>query len=342
MLYSNQVRKCNSRAVRLEASVRPEASPERTRLCPRYETADYRGLVSAMRRASIRTSSARSRRPGTGTVRRWLTPEISESERTACRAVLRRPGVAAWALLFAVLGLSLGSSGVQRLAASLQGPAVFEARVRSNVDAVLGAVGPPIGISRVEVIDLPRHVAARYTYDWNRISVSPRLDRYSDDDLLHVMSHEVVHAMFDQGRLRLYEGAPDPSHFVLSEEVAADVLGAYIAGSVRARSGGDGAGLTCRLVQEHREQSDPTMPRSFYQRFGRARASFGSNAVDPRFEYSVFLHYGSPERVDEMDRICRENPGPWDAAREISRRYLTWEREKERPRELLARVREAN
>jgi hypothetical protein len=275
-------------------------------------------------------------------VRRWLTPEFSEQERAAWRAVLRRPGVAAWVLLFAVVGLGLAPSGVRHLAASFQGPAVFEARVRSNVDAVLSAVGPPIGISRVEVIDLPRYVAARYTYDWNRISVNPRLDRYSDDDLLHVMSHEVVHAMFDQGRLRLYEGAPDPSYFVLCEEVAADVLGAHIAGSVRTRAGGDGDGLTVRLVREHREQSDPTMPRSFYQTFGRARASFGPNAVDPRFEYGIFLLYGSPERVDEMDRICRENPDPWTAAREISRRYLTWEREKERPRELLARVREAN
>jgi hypothetical protein len=156
------------------------------------------------------------------------------------------------------------------------------------------------------------------------------------------MSHEVVHAMFDQGRLRLYERAPDPSSFVLSEEVAADVLGAHISGLVRARAGEDGVALTGRLVREHRDRSDPRMPRSFYQTFDRARASFGLNAVDPRFEYSVFLHYGSPERVDEMDRICRENPDPWEAAREISRRYLTWEREKERPWELMARVRNAN
>lgn len=328
--------------MRLEASVRPEASPERTRKCPRYETADYRGLVSAMRRANIRTSSARSRRPGAGPVRPWLTPKFSESERAAWRAVLRRPGVAAWVLLFAVVGLGLAPSGVRHLAASFQGPAVFEARVRSNVDAVLGAVGPPIGISRVEVVDLPRYVAASYGNGRARIWVNPRLDRYSDDDLLHVMAHEVVHAMFDQGRLRLYEGAPDPSYFVLCEEVAANVLGAHIAGSVRTRAGGDGDDLAVRLVQEHREQSDPTMPRSFYQTFGRARASFGPNAVDPRFEYGIFLHYGSPERVDEMDRICRENPDPWTAARAISRRYLTWEQEEETPRELLARVRDGN
>ena len=159
--------------------MRPEASPERARICPRYETADYRGLVSAMRRANIRTSSASSRRPGAGPVRRWLTPDVSDSERAAWRAVLRRPGVAAWALLFAVVGLGLAPSGLRHLTSSLQRPAVFEARVRSNVDAVLGAVGPPIGISRVEVIDLPRYVAARYTCDWNRISVNPRLDRYS-------------------------------------------------------------------------------------------------------------------------------------------------------------------
>ena len=328
--------------MRLEASVRPEALPERARSCPGYETADSRGLVSAMRRASIRTSSARLRGGGAGPVRRWLTPEVSESERAAWRAVVRRPGIAAWALLFAVLGLSLGSSGVRHLAESFQRPAVFEARVRSNMDAVLGAVGPPVRIDRLEVTDLPRYVAAQYGYGRARIGVSRTLDRYSDDDLLHVMSHEVVHAMFDQGRLRLYERAPDPSSFVLSEEVAADVLGAHISGLVRARAGEDGVALTDRLVREHRERSDPRMPRSFYQTFGRARASFGPNAVDPRFEYGIFLHYGSPERVDEVDRICRENPDPWDAAREISRRYLTWEREKERPWELMARVRDAN
>lgn len=334
-----------SRAVRLEASVRPEASLERTRSCPRYESADYRGLVSAVRRASIRTSSAGSRRPGAGPVRRWLEPDVSDRGRAAWWAVIRHPGLAAWCVLFAALGMTWGSRGLQSWApsvvGSLQRGAVFKARVRSTVDAVLDAVGPRVRINRLEVVDLRRHVAAEYSNGRYRISVSPRLDRYTDDELLRVMSHEVVHAMFDQGRLRSYDRAPNPSCFVLSEEVAADVLGAYIAGSVRARSGGDGAGLTCRLVQEHREKSDPTMPRSFYQRFGRARASFGPDAVNPRFEYSIFLHYGSPERVDEMDRICRENPEPWAAAREISRRYLTWEREEETPRELLARVREA-
>jgi hypothetical protein len=39
-----------------------------------------------------------------------------------------------------------------------------------------------------------------------------------------------------------------------------------------------------------------------------------------------------------MDRICRENPDPWDAARAISRRYLTWEVPEEKPWEMLARV----
>jgi hypothetical protein len=238
--------------------------------------------------------------------------------------VLRRPGVAAWTLLFAVLGLGLSAGGLRRGAAFLlEGPA-FENQVQSTLDEVLRVVGPGVTIRKLEVTDLDRHVAATYTYDRYWITVNSRLQHFPDDDVLETLAHEVVHAMFDQGRLKHFENAPDSSVFVLSEEVAADILGAHIAGRARTAAGGDGAALTDRLVRRHRNLSDPKHRSSYYQRFDRALASFGPNAVDPDFEVAVTIHFGSPERVDEMDGICRKCSDPWDAAREISKRYLTW------------------
>ena len=57
--------------------------------------------------------------------------------------LLRRPGIAAWAFLFAVVGLSLGAGDLRQLVGHVLGPTVFEARVRSTLDSVLAVVPSP-------------------------------------------------------------------------------------------------------------------------------------------------------------------------------------------------------
>ena len=75
-------------------------------------------------------------------------------------------------------------------------------------------------------------------------------------------------------------------------------------------------------MRRHRNLCDTQSPHGFYQRFARARDEFGLHAVDEEWEYVVFTHIGSVDMVDNIDRICRKNPDPWDAVRVIGEEYL--------------------
>jgi hypothetical protein len=136
--------------------------------------------------------------------------------------------------------------------------------------------------------------------------------------------------MFFQADWGSTHGSANWRSFELAGETAAKVLGAHIAGRVRSHHGGNGQHLTERLVREHRELCDTKSPRSYYQKFARARAAFGLNAVDEEWEYVVFTHVGSAEVVDNMDRICRANTDPWEAVRAIGQEYLFTDQEAER------------
>ena len=105
-------------------------------------------------------------------------------------------GFATWFVLFVFLatvlwlqaGVSLGRLFSNRL----------EDRARRAVAEVLDVVGPGVVITAVEVEERAPEIAATYSYQTRTITVSPSVDAYDDDELLALMAHEVVHAMFHQ------------------------------------------------------------------------------------------------------------------------------------------------
>jgi len=166
---------------------------------------------------------------------------------------------------------------------------------------------------------LEPNVAACYWNGYRRIDISSEIC-FSNDELLSTVSHECVHAIFDQAQLRTC--APDLGimYRQLIEETAAYVLGAHIAGHVRSRMGGNGRALTEKLVREYRSSCDPMDPESMHQKIA---ARYGTDEeYAPDVELSISIHFGSPGLIDEIDAMCRKNPEPVEAARAIAATYL--------------------
>jgi hypothetical protein len=239
-----------------------------------------------------------------------------------------------WGLLFVGVVAGLNSQALVRIQDRLANR--FEGRALRTVDSVLEVVGPEVVIDSVEFEKRRTGIAATYYWKTRTITISPLVKRYDEDDLLALVCHEVVHAMFDQKDWPSYYGLPGWETYLLAEETAADVLGAHIAGHVRARGGGDGRGLTDRLVSFSRLLADTESPLGLYQTIARTRADLGDNAIDPDLEYEAFVHISSTEMVNDMDRICRENPEPWQAARIIAEKYLQPDREEEKKRRVVS------
>ena len=184
---------------------------------------------------------------------------------------------------------------------------------------VLRVIGHGVTIREIGVRSLEPKVAACYWNGHRRIDISSEIC-FSKDELLGTVTHECVHAVFDQARLRHYRPSLGWAYCKLIEETAAYVVGAHIAGAVRTREGGDGRSLTEKLVADYRRSCDPTDPESMHQ---KVAASHGTDdECPPDVELSISYHFGSPELVDEIDAVCRKNPDPWDAAREIAATYL--------------------
>jgi hypothetical protein len=239
--------------------------------------------------------------------------------------VRKSPGFAAWLVLLVFLGFVVWpKAGVSfgRLFSNQ-----LEERTRRTVAEVLDVVGSGLVITSVEVAERAPEIAATYSFQTRTITVSPLVDDYDEDEFLHLVGHEVVHAMFHQMDWSGIPGSANWRSFGLAHETAAEVLGAHLAGMVRSRNGGHGQGLTRRLVRRHRTLCDTQSPHGVYQQFARARDEFGLNAVDEEWEYVVFTHVGSVDMVDDMDRICRESADPWDAVRAIGEKYLFTDRE---------------
>jgi hypothetical protein len=212
----------------------------------------------------------------------------------------------------------------------------FEERAIRTVESVLNVVGPEVVIDAVVFAERRPGIAATYSWKTRTITIGPVVETYGDDSLLALVCHEVVHAMFDQKDWPSYYGSPNWETYLLAEETAADVLGAHIAGRVRTRGGGDGRGLKDRLVNFSRLLSDTESPLGVYQTFARARADHGEDAVDPDWEYEIFVHVSSTKMVDDMDRICRDNPNPWEAALVIAEKYLQPDMEAEKERRVVS------
>jgi hypothetical protein len=239
--------------------------------------------------------------------------------------VRRCPGFAAWAGLFVIVGL------VAWIKAGVPIGQLFvdanEVRARQTVASVLNTIKPRVRIDNVEVLETGPGIAAMYYWPTRTITIDPGVLEYStEEEFLALVSHEVVHAMFFEMDWGDAGESANWRSFIVPHETAAEVLGAHIAGMVWIRMGNNGRSLTNRLIHYHRELCDTSSPKSYYQQFARQRAEFGLHAVNEEWEWMVFEHVTSTDMVDDINRICEENPDPWDAVRAIGEKYLLTEK----------------
>ena len=180
--------------------------------------------------------------------------------------------------------------------------------LRADVDDVLSEIGGAVRIDEVRVAPLVNAVAC---YSSSRVvTFSSKVD-WSRQLSLPVAGHECVHALFDQRNLRPWSGDP-ASHIV--EEMAAEVLGAVLAGRVLARRGGDGAALTRSVIAQFRSRcSDDDWDAT-----GSHLQWLGSD-VDPAARDSSITHFGSRWMVDEMQSLATTSEVQTAAAAIVAR-----------------------
>jgi len=239
----------------------------------------------------------------------------------------KRPGSALAITLAAALSTQILLGGFQTLAAGgaeTEHRAWIHARALSTLEDVLAVIGDDVSISTLEVQSMREGVLGSYLRSTRTVTITDRLT-FADNDLLEIMAHEVVHAMFDQKDWHSYYGLRNQASYVLKEETAAYVLGAHIAGLAKTRRRGDGAALAEKLVSDYRSACDPMNPHSVHRWVSETHNTEASLSADRQMSISV--HFGSPKLVDEIDQICRNNPDPWDAALVIAETYLMPDRE---------------
>ena len=277
-------------------------------------------------------SLLRRRFPGTG----WFSTSTARKPRpgnewAVAKFARRSPGVAAWCLVAVVVGTQLSSKELP----SLWEPNPAESRqawvldkAKRDVRDVLDVVGHGIEIREIRAAAMDPYVLGRYRGRSQTVEIAEGIP-FSKVGSLDLAAHECVHALFHQANLISYP-ASNWAYWVLVHETAAYVLGAHIAGRVWTSRGRDGEALTDRLVQAQRDACDISMPGSVYRQIMAAQAEFGEHAVSGDEEWSISVHFGPPELVDEIDQICRSTPDAWTAAQVISERYLQWDEEDER------------
>jgi hypothetical protein len=244
------------------------------------------------------------------------------------RFTRRQPGVALWLLVFAILALPAAQQGLSRAKwlerdevetgpEICDDPDLQESFSRAVNDAVI-EIGRGLRVQRVLVANLGLASAA-YDCSDRTIYVNGALSS-DDQDLLRLAAHECVHALFTQSGLDKCAYL-DQDHAHRVEETTASVLGAYIAGGVVARRGGDGASVTAEIVKKYRDDCDPKKPGSIHRKFRRMQDTMHIDGHRPWQVKSLEVHYWSPRMVDEIDTICRANPDPWEAAHAVARKY---------------------
>jgi hypothetical protein len=163
------------------------------------------------------------------------------------------------------------------------------ARASMDIRDLLSIIGHGVTISSVEAREYERDIAAAYHLVDRRIIVESS-NEFADETLLYVMGHECAHAMLIQGDL-LEHNSNLGSYQHLVHEVAADVLGAHLAGRVHSSRGGGGEALT--------------------DWDGNVRTYLGDG-------YWLDANDGAERLIDAVDQICRENEDLWKAARIIA------------------------
>ncbi|PWB73269.1 MAG: hypothetical protein C3F15_10030 [Holophagae bacterium] len=240
------------------------------------------------------------------------------------RAVLRSPGLAAWGVTGAGLAAFIVAGWVPRLwEVDVDAIALDQLlyRVRSAVDDARRVLGYDVMLAAAEIerLDHPTSIA-RYDGAERRVVFNADCE-FSGDELLDTAGHECVHALFDQASLRLQSGEYDFWTCVLVEETAAYVIGADVAGRVRAGRGGDGAALRDALLQRYRRACDASDRDSIHQFIWRRMAKFGEDAIDPERELGISIHFPSASLVDEVAAICSSSHDPHAAASAIAGRF---------------------
>ena len=288
-------------------------------------SSSHERAVAALRarvlhRHSEWATSARRRRPRSA-------PIVVALRRVASRlagAVLRSPGLAAWGVTGAALAAFIIAGSIPRLwEVDLEALALDRLlyRVQVAVDDARRVLGYDVMLSAVEIgrLDHP-HWIAMYNGAEERVVFNSDHE-FSDDELLGTAGHECVHALFDQASLRLQSRGYDFWTCVLVEETAAYVIGADVAGRVRAGRGGDGATLTRNLLERYRRACDASHTHSIHQRLWRHISRFGEDAIDPAEAFDISTHFPSASLVDEVEAICRSSRDPLVAAEAIAGRY---------------------
>ena len=297
--------------------MRPDTFPDGADLLSEANAVELSRLRAAIwRQPRLRTSSASRRRV------RGRKPKRSEC--APARLIRRYPFTGACIGLAVLTGCWLRLLGAAPSVAGLEYEPPRDmrlaARAAMDVADILDVIGHGVSIREIEAPYVRDRWSASYRLKERKIRVDSSL-HFTDDQLLVIMGHECVHALFHQ--LDLLDELTEEKfrHQYAIQETAATVLGAHLAGKVRSRRGGDGRALIEKcLCEEKAACSDYSDTRAIDRR--RPFAAYLRHDgpwVTKAFRTAGF--FGGEGLVDAMDEICRENPDPVVAARIIAERF---------------------
>jgi hypothetical protein len=254
---------------------------------------------------------------------RRLIPERVTSSRVG-RLVGGHPAFTSWAAMFAAAVLVIVSQQFGEPHFRWDPVRYEKWLLRQGTRAVktsLAEIGPAVTIPAVHAKPTNEFIAGYYTPASGEITFNSSV-QHIPCFLLETAAHECVHGIFVQNDLTPADTMND-DFLILVNEVAANVLAAHIVGNVMSRDGHDGSIVTEVLFQGYRRECDPAELGSLYQLY--LTADHVSPGRFDRWEWhQVLTHFGAPlELVDEVHEICYLNTDPVEAARKISRRFMT-------------------
>jgi hypothetical protein len=291
--------------------VRNDPEGERIHLAPDSSGPGWNRIRAAVFREPLFTTSTAKRRPRSAKRRR--------PEWRIARWIRRHPRSVICCLLIAIPGALVWSEKVL-INIHVEEPVEWDmrlaARAKMDIKDLLGVIGHGVTVSSVESRKYERNVAAAYNVLERRVLVESS-NEFADETLLFVMGHECAHAMFLQGGF--LEHNPDlTSYQHLVHEVAADVLGAHLAGRVVTKRGEDGASLTINLLEETRIMSRNFAIGLFEIKAHNSKEWDGNVRTSVGNGYWLDPNCGAEKLIDAVDQICREHEDLWEAARTIA------------------------
>ena len=252
-----------------------------------------------------------------------LIPDRVKASR-AIQLARRHPGFAGWVLIFA--GATASIAGLQFVEPHYRWEPEryqkwLEREGTRTIRAALAEIGPSVKIPSIHARPHGEWIAGYYTLATGEITFNSSVE-HIPFFLLDTAAHECVHGIFVQNNLTP-KHAFDDDYFTLVNEVAASVLGAHITGAVLSRDGRDGSVATEALFRMYRRDCDPAEPDGMYNSY-LTPVRIASGDFDRNRWRSALIHFGAPlQLVDGVYDICYLESDPVDAAREISRRYMT-------------------